>query len=102
MHSILVGAAAHHVMVLASSGDNGAFSDDWFGGRPVEEVELPASDPLVLGVGGTTLTAEPSGAYVSETAWAGGKAASATCTPVRPLKWRPRDLGDEGRARRGR
>ena len=31
MHSILVGAAAHHVTVLASSGDNGAFSDDWFG-----------------------------------------------------------------------
>ena len=72
MHSILVGAAAHHVTVLASSGDNGAFSDDWFGGRPVQEVELPASDPLVLGVGGTTLTATPSGAYVSETAWAGG------------------------------
>jgi subtilase family serine protease len=59
MHSILAGAAAHHVTVLASSGDNGAFSDDWFGGRQVQEVELPASDPLVLGVGGTTLTAEP-------------------------------------------
>jgi subtilase family serine protease len=72
MHSILLGAAAHHVTVLASSGDNGAFSDDWFGGRPVEELELPASDPLVLGVGGTTLTAKPSGAYLSETAWAGG------------------------------
>jgi subtilase family serine protease len=50
----------------------GAFSDDWFGGRQVVEVQLPASDPLVLGVGGTTLTAQPSGAYVSETAWAGG------------------------------
>jgi subtilase family serine protease len=72
MHSILAGAAARHVTVLASSGDNGAFSDDWFGGKEVEEVSLPASDPLVLGVGGTTLTAEPSGAYVSETAWAGG------------------------------
>jgi subtilase family serine protease len=71
MHSILAGAAARHVTVLASSGDNGAFSDDDFG-QPVEEVSLPASDPLVLGVGGTTLTAEPSGAYVSETAWAGG------------------------------
>jgi subtilase family serine protease len=71
MHSILRGAAAHHVTVLASSGDNGAFSDDWFGGRPVKEIELPASDPLVLGVGGTTLTAKPSGAYLSETAWAG-------------------------------
>lgn len=72
MHSILAGAAARHVTVLASSGDNGAFSDDWFGGRPVEEVELPACDPLVLGVGGTTLTAEPSGAYVSETAFPEG------------------------------
>jgi subtilase family serine protease len=71
MHSILLGAAAHHVTVLASSGDNGAFSDDWFGGRPVEELELPASDPLVLGVGGTMLTAKPTGAYLSETAWAG-------------------------------
>jgi kumamolisin len=71
MHSILLGAAAHHVTVLASSGDNGAFSDDWFGGRQVEELELPASDPFVLGVGGTTLTAKPSGAYISETAWAG-------------------------------
>ena len=71
MHSILLGAAARHVTVMASSGDNGAFSDDWFGGRPVEELELPASDPLVLAVGGTTLTAKPSGAYLSETAWAG-------------------------------
>jgi len=71
MHSILLGAAAHHVTVLASSGDNGAFSDDWFGGRPARELELPASDPLVLGVGGTMLTARPSGAYLSETAWGG-------------------------------
>jgi len=31
LHSILLGAAAHHVTVLASSGDNAAFSDDWFG-----------------------------------------------------------------------
>lgn len=73
MHSILLGAAAHHVTVIASSGDNGAFSDTWFGGMPVREVSLPASDPLVLAVGGTTLTADPStGAYISEIAWAGG------------------------------
>jgi len=31
LHSILLGAAAHHVTVLVSSGDNAAFSDDWFG-----------------------------------------------------------------------
>ena len=35
-----------------------------------KEVSLPASDPLVLGVGGTALTANLStGAYISETAW---------------------------------
>jgi len=69
MHSILLGAAAHHVTVIASSGDNGALSDDDFG-KPVKEVSLPASDPLVLAVGGTTLTANPStGTYVGETAW---------------------------------
>ena len=72
VNSILAGAAARHVTVVASSGDNGAFSDAWFGGTPVKEVSLPASDPLVLAVGGTTLTADPvTGAYVSETAWNG-------------------------------
>ncbi|HYB17938.1 MAG TPA: S53 family peptidase [Streptosporangiaceae bacterium] len=80
MNSILAEADAHHVTVVASSGDNGAFSSGdngaysgtSFGGTPVEEVSLPASDPLVLAVGGTMLTADPStGAYLSETAWNG-------------------------------
>jgi subtilase family serine protease len=72
MNSILAGAAADHVTVVASSGDNGAFSDAWFGGTPVQEVSLPASDPLVLAVGGTTLTVDPvTGAYASETVWNG-------------------------------
>jgi subtilase family serine protease len=72
MHSILLGAAAHHVTVIAGSGDNGGFSDTWWGGTPVEEVSLPASDPLVLAVGGTTLTASPlAGVYAGETAWNG-------------------------------
>jgi kumamolisin len=71
MHSILREAAAHHVTVVANSGDNGAFSDA-YGGTPVKEVSLPASDPLVLAVGGTALTANPStGAYLGETAWNG-------------------------------
>jgi subtilase family serine protease len=72
MHSILLGAKAHHVTVIASSGDNGGFSDTPFGGTPVAEVSLPASDPLVLAAGGTTLTANPlTGAYTGETAWNG-------------------------------
>jgi subtilase family serine protease len=72
LHSILRGAAAHQVTVAASSGDNGAVSDS-YGGTPVEEVSLPASDPLALAVGGSTLTANPvTGAYISETTWNGG------------------------------
>jgi subtilase family serine protease len=64
-------AQAHSVTFVASSGDGGAISDlGTFGSStPVKEVSLPACDPLVLAVGGTTLTANPvTGAYVSETA----------------------------------
>jgi subtilase family serine protease len=70
MYSILLGAAAHHVTVIGSSGDGGWFSTPRGWGGPVEEVSLPASDSLVLGVGGTTLTANrKTGAYIDETAW---------------------------------
>ena len=76
MNSILLGAAAHHVTVVASSGDTGGFSDAQSFGNAlpsestVKEVSLPASDPFVLAVGGTTLTANPAtGAYISETVW---------------------------------
>ncbi len=70
MHSILLGAAAHHVTVIGSSGNEGEFSVNRFRGMPVKEVSLPASDPLVLGVGGTTLTANrKTGAYIDESAW---------------------------------
>lgn len=80
LHSILRAAAAHHVTVVASSGDHGAFSDS-YGGTPVKEVSLPAADPLVLAVGGTTLTANTvTGTYTSETAW-NGAAGSFSVTP---------------------
>jgi subtilase family serine protease len=70
MHSILLGAEARHVTVVANSGDNGGFSDTWWEGTAVKEVSLPASDPLVLAVGGTTLTGNPSAfAYTGETVW---------------------------------
>jgi subtilase family serine protease len=64
-------SAAHHVTFVASSGDGDVISDlgtfeSW---TPVNEVSLPASNPLVLAVGGTSLTANPvSGTYKSETA----------------------------------
>jgi subtilase family serine protease len=65
-------ARQHHVTVVASSGDTGAIADD---GPPVQ-VSLPASDPLVLAVGGTTLDASPGGAYLGEMAWNEGTDAS--------------------------
>jgi subtilase family serine protease len=71
INSALEYSAARHVTFVASSGDGGTISDlGKFGSSTaVKEVSLPASDPLVLAVGGTSLTANPvSGTYVSETA----------------------------------
>ena len=66
LHAALEQARDRHVTVLASSGDTGVISD---GGPPVQ-VSLPASDPLVLGVGGTALGASTfTGAYHGEMAW---------------------------------
>jgi Domain of unknown function (DUF5753)/Subtilase family/Helix-turn-helix len=59
-------ARGQHVTVVASSGDTGAVSDQ----GPPRQVSLPASDPLVLGVGGTTLDATwATGTYHGEMAW---------------------------------
>jgi len=71
MQSILSWAAAHHVTVDTAAGDSGASSEPWWG-TPDKEVSLPASDPLVLGVGGTILSANLStGTYTGEIAWDG-------------------------------
>jgi subtilase family serine protease len=73
MSTALEQARDHHITVVASSGDTGAIADD---GPPVQ-VSMPASDPLVLGVGGTTLDAATStGTYLGEMAWNGGDDAS--------------------------
>jgi subtilase family serine protease len=73
MHAALTQAQDHHVTVVASSGDTGAISDN---GPPVQ-VSLPASDPLVLAVGGTTLDARyRDGTYLGEMAWNGGSDAT--------------------------
>ena len=65
LHAALSNAADHHVTVVAASGDIGAVGEPCrlikglVGGTfpPVKEANLPASDPLVLAAGGTTLTA---------------------------------------------
>jgi subtilase family serine protease len=78
LHAALHTAAAHHVTVVAASGDIGVVGEPCqlfkglTGGAfiPVKEVNLPASDPLVLAAGGTTLTAgHKTGAYIGESAW---------------------------------
>jgi subtilase family serine protease len=63
-------AREHHVTVVAASGDTGAASDPALGSAPVKEVSLPASDPLVLAAGGSSLALNPTtGAYSGELAW---------------------------------
>ncbi len=72
-------AASRHVTVVAASGDIGPVAEpcDVYAAlagtgtfTPVKEVNLLASDPLVLGAGGTSLTAShATGAWQGETAW---------------------------------
>ena len=74
LHAALRQAADRQVTVVTSSGDTGVISDN---GPPVQ-VSLPASDPLVLGVGGTALNASTfTGAYHGEMAWNADTEASA-------------------------
>jgi subtilase family serine protease len=74
IHAALHQAEHRHVTVVASSGDTGVISDN---GPPVQ-VSLPASDPLVLGAGGTALNASYiTGAYHGEMAWNADTEASA-------------------------
>jgi len=74
IHAALRQAAHRHVTVVASSGDAGVISDN---GPPVQ-ASLPASDPLVLGAGGTALNASTfTGAYHGEMAWNADTSASA-------------------------
>ncbi len=58
-------AALMGVTVCAASGDNGS-SD----GSPGDNVDYPASDPFVLGCGGTTLS-ETGGTITNEVCWSG-------------------------------
>ena len=79
VNAALQTAASRHVTVVAASGDIGAVAEpcDIYAAlagtgtfTPVKEVNLLASDPLVLGAGGTSLTAShTTGAWQAETAF---------------------------------
>ncbi len=65
-HQLFVTIASHGTTPVASSGDSGASS--------CCNVQYPSSDPLVLSVGGTSLTLNPDASYSSETTWSGSTA----------------------------
>ena len=72
-HTLISELVARHITVTAASGDAGAAEvtcNAPFGPVGKRGVQYPASDPLVLAVGGTSLSANATtGSYVSETAW---------------------------------
>jgi subtilase family serine protease len=73
VNSALQAAESRHVTVVNSTGEFGASAMPCPGATaitPVKGADLPAADPLVLAVGGTSLVADrATGARVSETAW---------------------------------
>jgi subtilase family serine protease len=69
-HLLFTAAALQGMSVFASSGDDGAAQPTCDGSSFIKSASLPAADPLVTGIGATSLTAaQPTGAYTSETAW---------------------------------
>jgi subtilase family serine protease len=70
-HRALQDARAKHITVLAEAGNDGNVVASCKGSQiiPVTGVNLPAADPLVTAVGGTSLDATNTGTYLSEGAW---------------------------------
>jgi subtilase family serine protease len=73
VNAVLQAARRDRVTVVVSTGDSGAATTACpleAGSAAVKGVDLPASEPLALAVGGTSLRAsQATGAYIGETAW---------------------------------
>lgn len=70
LHSILTQGAAQGLQFFSASGDSGAFDCNNRNNQfPQKSVDFPASDPNVIGVGGTTLQLDGNGNYAGESAW---------------------------------
>jgi subtilase family serine protease len=81
LNSVLQAAQHDRVTVVTSTSDDGAATACPSTQAPFKGVDLPASDPLALAVGGTSLRASrATGAYIGETAWniPGGPASRAS------------------------
>lgn len=72
-HQLLVTITSHGTVAVASSGDSGASS--------CCNIQYPASDPLVLAVGGTSLSLNSDASYSHESAWTGSSAGSSIIYP---------------------
>ena len=72
-HRFYSAAAAQGITAVAASGDEGAAGPDLSITHmyPYRVVGYPASDPLVLAVGGTRLAVDVDGRVRGETAWSG-------------------------------
>lgn len=73
---VLVEAASQGQTMFVSTGDNGAYCNNFVdtngapGGVPM--VEWPAASPYVVAVGGTDLFSNADGTYLGETSWEAG------------------------------
>jgi subtilase family serine protease len=69
-HRLFQKATEEGITLVASSGDDGSAQQTCDGTAFETAASSPASDPNVLSVGGTTLSADSdTGAYLGETAW---------------------------------
>jgi subtilase family serine protease len=86
INAALQNAQRHDITFVAATGDAGAWS--YNGGT--REVSVPASNPLVLAVGGTTLSADvTTGSYTEEVAWRSPNGQSASAGGFSSLYRRP-------------
>ena len=69
-HQLFSTMASHGTTVFASSGDSGAST--------CCNSSYPATDPLVIAVGGTTLNLNASASYLSEDTWSGSSAGASS------------------------
>lgn len=69
-HTKFTNLAALGINVFVSSGDGGSNPDqEGHPGAGPLQTQFPASDPAVIGVGGTSLTLDATGAVASESGW---------------------------------
>lgn len=69
-HKLFASAAQKKIIVLAATGDTGSAQNTCGGKDFIEATSYPATDPLVLAVGGTALNADAvTGIYRNESAW---------------------------------